>query len=296
MAKLRPIVKLFFDKATSTAQYVVACPQTKKCAIIDPVRGFDRVTFKTNLSEFSSISKFIKENEFSPVLALETHIHADHLTGVDEFKSQYAAGVGIGEGVKVVQNVFSPFYSTREDALPPLHQPFDYFYKDGERFNIGNLECEVLHTPGHTPACVTYNIGDSIFTGDTIFMPDSGTARCDFPGGSAETLYSSIKKLYGNFPDETRVFVGHDYQPGGREIMTETTIDALKKHNTHLTNQTSKEEFVKKRTDRDATLSLPQLLHFAIPVNLRGGVSNFSKPARLTIPFDVNVSTSLINQ
>lgn len=282
----RPLVKLFFDEATSTAQYIVACPQTKQCAVIDPVRGFDRVTFKTNLNQFNLMENFIKDEGLNLAVVLETHIHADHLTGADEWKFKHDLPVHIGEGFKHVQNAFARFYSTPKDPIPNVNWSFDHFYKDEETFKIGNIECHVIHTPGHTPACVTYSIGDAIFTGDTIFMPDSGSARCDFPGGSPSTLFQSVKRIYNSFPDSTRVFVGHDYQPGGRKIVTETSINDLKTNNIHIKSSTQVDEFVKKRQERDATLNLPQLFHYAVPVNLRGGLKNFSDPKQLTLTFD----------
>ena len=217
--------------------------------------------------------EYCTEKKLNVEYILESHVHADHLTGAKYLQSQFpTAKTGIGANVTKVQEVFSEIFNYTSQDLKTDGSQFDVLFKDGDTFPLGELEVRVLNTPGHTPACVCYVVGkDAVFTGDTIFMPDFGTARCDFPGGSSSSLYTSIKRLYDELPDDTRVYVGHDYQPGGRELLFQTTIGEEKSTNKQLKGDTSEDEFATWRSERDGQLGMPKLLLPSIQVNLRGG-------------------------
>jgi len=259
-----------FEMVTGTAQYVVACPETKKCAIIDPVLNYNPADGKSTTESADELLQIVKDQGFECQWILETHAHADHLTGSHYLHEKLPGSqTGIGARFSVVQETFRKLYNLPEAHINGTF--FDKFWKDGDKFNIGNLAVEVLLTPGHTPADVSYLIpGDAVFTGDSIFMPDMGTARCDFPGGDTDTLWSSLQRLL-QLPDETRCFVGHDYGPGGREYGSETTIGEQRRSNKHAKEGTKKEEFIEMRTTRDAQLGAPRLLHPSLNWNIRGG-------------------------
>ncbi|MND94983.1 putative metallo-hydrolase [compost metagenome] len=264
-----PQVVGVFDPATHTVSYVVADPAAGVAAIIDPVLDFDPAAARTSTGSVERLLAMIAEKGWRLERVLETHAHADHLTGADEIRVRTGAPIGIGERIKQVQKTFGDLFEASD--VTPDARAFDQTFADGDRFRLGEMEVEVLHTPGHTPACVSYRIGDAVFVGDTLFMPDYGTARCDFPGGDARTLHRSIQKLLA-LPDATRVFVGHDYLPQGRGAFAwETSIGAQKAENIHIGGGRSEDDFVALREARDATLSPPQLMLTALQINIRAG-------------------------
>jgi len=265
-----PIIHAFFDEPTNTVSYLVADPETKQAAVIDPVLDYDHKSGKANVKSADAIMAKAREEGFSISLVLETHVHADHLSGAPYIKLKTGAKVAIGERIKEVQKIFRPVFNAID--VSGEGSEFDVLFRDGDTFKIGNLTGEVIATPGHTPACVSFRIGDAVFVGDTMFMPDYGTARADFPGGDARTLYRSIRKLMA-LPGETRLFMCHDYLPkGGRtHYAWETTVAEERARNVHVNEGVSEEDFVKMRTARDATLSAPTLLMPSIQVNMRAG-------------------------
>ena len=272
-----PHVVGVFDPATHTISYVAADPVTGAAAIIDPVLDFDPAAARTSTGSVDRLLAIVAERGWRLERVLETHAHADHLTGADVIRVRTGVPIGIGERIKQVQKTFGDLFEARD--VTPDAGVFDETYADGDRFRLGELEVEVLHTPGHTPACVSYRIGDALFVGDTLFMPDYGTARCDFPGGDARTLYRSIQRLLA-LPDETRVFVGHDYLPKGREVFAwETTVGAQKAGNIHIGGGLSEDDFVAMREARDATLSPPQLILSALQINIRAGAMPPAEPS-----------------
>ena len=265
----QPKIKAFFHKGTATMTYVVWCEVTKKCAIIDSVLDYDPHAGRTSTQSADEVIAFIKDNTLSAQWILETHIHADHLTAAAYLKECLKANTAIGEHIKEVLDFWIPLYNIKKDT-PSNGSQFDRLFQNGETFNIGNLKASVIHTPGHTPACVSYHIEESLFVGDSIFMPDLGTARVDFPGGSAETLYNSIQKLFA-LPDETKVFVGHIYPNPEEPLVFETNIGEQKQKNIMLDSNTSLEDYRARREARDKTLGAPRLLLPSLQINLRAG-------------------------
>lgn len=262
-------IKPFFDPATHTVSYVVADPATKLCAIIDPVLDYDPCSGHTSTRSMDALVAHLREEDFAPAWVLETHVHADHLTAAHLLRTTLGAKIGIGTGVAEVQKTFGALFNLKDLATDG--RQFDKLFADGEAFTIGALAARVIHTPGHTPACVTYVIGDAAFVGDTMFMPDSGSGRTDFPGGDAATLYRSIRKILG-LHESTRIFCCHDYKAPGRDAFAwETTVAAQRRGNQHARDGVSEAEFVALRTARDKTLKVPQLLIPALQVNLRAG-------------------------
>jgi len=265
----QPIIRSFFDEPTNTVSYLVADPTTKKAVIIDPVLDYDHNAGTVDTRSVETMLKAAADAGFTIEWALETHAHADHLSGAPYIKAKTGARIGIGEHIKDVQQIFRPIFNATDLAADG--SDFDHLFKDGERFKIGDLDAEVLHTPGHTPADVSYKIGDAVFVGDTLFMPDYGTARADFPGGDAHKLYRSIKRLLA-LPPEIRLFMCHDYKAPGRNVYAwETTVREQRDNNVHVKEGVSEEEFVAMRTKRDATLAAPRLLLPSIQVNIRAG-------------------------
>jgi len=266
----KPIIHAFFDEPTNTVSYLVGDPETKHAAVIDPVLDYDHKSGKANVASADAILARAREEGFTIGLVLETHVHADHLSGAPYIKLKTGAKVAIGERITEVQKIFRPVFNAID--VSGEGSEFDMLFKDGDRFSIGNLTCDVLATPGHTPACVSYRIEDAVFVGDTLFMPDYGTARADFPGGDARTLYRSIRRLMA-LPKETRLFMCHDYLPkeGRKHFAWETTVGEEIARNIHVHEGVSEDEFVKMRTTRDATLSAPTLLIPSIQVNMRAG-------------------------
>ena len=264
-----PAVTAFFDETTSTLSYVVADMESKICAIIDPVLEFDESSAEISTLGAEKILDHLRMNDLSCEYILETHAHADHLSAGYFLKQHLAAPIGIGQSIVDVQHVFAEMYSETPSFRRDGSQ-FDSLLTDGQKLALGRLSIEVMHVPGHTPACMAYKVDDAVFVGDTLFMPDSGTARCDFPGGSATALYHSIQRLL-KLPTETRVFVCHDYQPNGRELAFEATINAHKKGNVHVGGGINEGDFVRMRTARDAQLQIPRLMLPSIQVNIRAG-------------------------
>ncbi|WP_298158781.1 MBL fold metallo-hydrolase [Brevundimonas sp.] len=264
-----PDVRGFFDPATHTITYLVSDPATGMAAIIDPVLDYDPATARTSTGSVDQVMQALRDAGLTLALVLETHAHADHLTAADHLREAEGVEIGIGDQITRVQTTFAPLFNA--DDVTPDGQVFDHLYGDGDVFALGSLSVEVIHTPGHTPACVSYRIGDAVFTGDTLFMPDYGTARTDFPGGDARTLYRSIQRLFA-LPDETRVFVGHDYLPEGRaDYRFETTVAAQRDGNIHVGAGASEAAFVAMREARDATLKAPALILPSLQVNIRAG-------------------------
>ncbi|UIP88259.1 MBL fold metallo-hydrolase [Pseudomonas phenolilytica] len=263
-------IEAFFDPATFTYSYVVSDPQTRQCAVIDSVLDYDAASGRTSHQAADRIIDYIRTHDLQVKWLLETHVHADHLSAAHYLKQHLGGRLAIGERITEVQRTFAELFNAGAGFATDGRQ-FDQLFRDGERFQIGSLDAQALHTPGHTPACLTYLIGDAAFVGDTLFMPDYGTARCDFPGGDARTLYRSIQKLFA-LPDSTRVFLCHDYKASGREtFFHETSIGAERAHNIHIHAGIDEEEFVTMRTASDATLGLPALILPSVQVNMRGG-------------------------
>jgi glyoxylase-like metal-dependent hydrolase (beta-lactamase superfamily II) len=264
-----PVIRAFFDEPTNTISYLVADPETKRAAVIDPVLDYDPKSGAVDVRSVKRVLAAAEEAGYTVEWSLETHAHADHLSGSPFVKAKTGARIGIGENIKEVQRIFRPVFNATD--LKTDGSDFDRLFADGERFKIGNLDVEVIHTPGHTPACISYKIGDAVFAGDTLFMPDYGTARADFPGGDPHKLYRSIQRLM-NLPPETRLFMCHDYKaPGRDEYAWETTVAEEREKNVHVGRGVSEEEFVAMRNARDAKLAAPTLLLPSIQVNIRAG-------------------------
>lgn len=267
----RPEVQAFFDPATWTVSYVVWDPATRDAVAIDTVLDYDAAASRIHTTSVRKMADFMRAGDLRLHWILDTHAHADHLTGARALQELFPeARVGIGARIREVQTVFASVFNLG-DGFAPDGRQFDRLLEDGERFAAGSLSIAVIGTPGHTPACVSYLIGDAVFTGDALFMPDYGVGRCDFPAGSAEQLYDSIMgRLYG-LPDATRVFVGHDYQPGGREVLWQSTIGEEKQRNVQLPAGMPREEFVERRRARDKRLGAPRLLFPSVQFNIHGG-------------------------
>lgn len=266
----RPDVRGFFDPATHTISYVVSHPETGRCAVIDSLLDFDQASGRTRTDSADMLVAHVRERGLTCEWIIDTHVHADHLTAAPYIRSQLGGKTAIGDRIPVVQSVFGKIFNEGQSFHTDGSQ-FDHLFADGETYTIGNLEGRALLTPGHTPACMSHVIGDAVFVGDTLFMPDFGTARCDFPGGDAGTLYDSIQRLF-ELPDETRMFLCHDYKAPGRDAFVwETTVGEQKRTNKHVKTGTSREAFIKMRTERDATLPMPKLILPSVQINMRAG-------------------------
>ena len=267
---MTPIVTAFFDPTTFTVSYVAREPDGRNCAIIDSVLDYDQASGRTDTTSADAIVDFIKAEDLTVDWILESHVHADHLSAAPYLQERLGGKIGVGDQIVVVQDTFGKVFNEGTEFQRDGSQ-FDGLFKEGDKIHVGKMEIDVLHTPGHTPACLTYVVGDAAFVGDTLFMPDFGTARCDFPGGSAENLYNSIQKIL-TLPDETRVFVGHDYKaPGRDEFAWETTIGEQKALNIHIGAGKPMEDFVSMRSARDAQLGMPRLILPSIQTNMRAG-------------------------
>lgn len=267
---MTPDVKAFFDEATNTVSYVVRAPEGRTCAIIDSVLDYDQAAGRTDTTSADRIIDWVQAEGLTCAWILESHVHADHLSAAPYLQDRLGGKIGIGSHITVVQNTFGKVFN-EGTAFQRDGSQFDALFEDGDSFHIGQMRADVMHTPGHTPACLTYVIGDAAFVGDTLFMPDFGTARCDFPGGSAEDLYASIQKIL-SLPDETRIFVGHDYKaPGRDEFAWETTVGEQKALNVHIGEGRPLEEFVSMRQARDAKLGMPRLILPSLQTNMRAG-------------------------
>ncbi len=264
-------VEAFFDPATFTYSYVVSDPDSRQCALIDPVLDYDPAAGRTSHQNADRLVAYVREHGLTVQWILETHVHADHMSAGHYLKEQLGGQLGIGDQIPVIQQTFGKLFNVEPEFATDGRQ-FDHQFHDGETFRVGGVEARAIHTPGHTPACMTYLIGDAAFVGDTLFMPDYGTARCDFPGGDARTLYHSIHAKLFSLADDTRVFMCHDYKaPGREEYLYETTIGAEREHNVHIHQGIDEEAFVAMRTARDATLGMPTLILPSVQINMRAG-------------------------
>jgi glyoxylase-like metal-dependent hydrolase (beta-lactamase superfamily II) len=275
-------IQAFFDPRTSSLTYVSYDEVERTGVVIDSVLDFNPASGRTWTESADAVARFLDQKRISVPYVLDTHAHADHFSAMPYFKERFGAKTVIGADIVKVQRVFRDVFNLG-DEFPCDGRQFDLLLQDGETLDIGPFELEALHTPGHTPACMSYRIQDSLFVGDALFQPDYGTARCDFPGGSAEELYASIHDLYTRLPDGTRIFTCHDYQPGGREVAFESTLSEQRASNIQLSASTSKEDFVRFRDERDATLAMPALMLPAVQMNIRGG--EFPEPEENGLSF-----------
>lgn len=269
MTSGKPEVKAFLHERSSTISYIVADPATGTAAVVDPVADFDLSTGRLDIGPADMIVDEVKRRGLDLAWILETHVHADHVSGAQHVRTRLGGRIAIGARISEVQKIFGAVYDEDDRFLRDGSQ-FDHLFAEDEHFSVGRIEAQAIPTPGHTPACMSYRIGDAVFVGDSMFMPDFGSARCDFPGGGAETLYRSAQRLL-SLPDETRMFVGHDYGPGGRPIAWETTIAEQKRSNKHVGSGISLEQFVEMRSTRDAQLGLPAMIIPSIQINMRAG-------------------------
>lgn len=283
---VKPEVEAFFDPATNTISYVVKDPSSKACAVIDSVMDIDYAAGRITYAHADAIIDYIRQNELKLEWIIETHVHADHLSAAPYIQQALGGKIGIGEKIMVVQETFGKIFNEGTEFQRDGSQ-FDALFKDGDTYSVGNMQAVAIYTPGHTPACMVHVMGDAAFVGDTLFMPDGGSARADFPGGDAATLYDSIQKVLA-LPDETRLFMCHDYGPNGRDIQWETTVAAEKEHNIHVGKGATKEQFVKFRTERDATLAMPKLIIPSLQVNMRAGEVPTDKDGRPMLKVPLN--------
>ena len=266
---LSPEVKGFFDPATNTISHVVRDPGSTACAVIDSVMDIDYAAGRITYDHADEIIAYIRDKGWTLEWLIETHVHADHLSAAPYIQERLGGKIGIGANITIVQDTFGKIFNEGTEFQRDGSQ-FDALFQDGDRYRIGGMEAFVIHTPGHTPACMTHVIGDAAFVGDTLFMPDGGSARADFPGGDAGVLYDSIQKVL-SLPDEMRLFMCHDYGPNGRDIQWETSVGEEKAHNIHVGAGATRESFIKFRTERDATLAMPKLIIPSLQVNMRAG-------------------------
>jgi glyoxylase-like metal-dependent hydrolase (beta-lactamase superfamily II) len=284
---IKPEVKAFFDEETFTASFVVKDPNSDACAIIDSVMDIDYAAGRITTDSADEIIAYVKEHGLKVEWIIETHVHADHLSAAPYLQEKLGGKIGIGENIRIVQDTFGKVFNEGTEFQRDGSQ-FDRLFKDGDTYTIGRMPAFAMHTPGHTPACMTHVIGDAAFVGDTLFMPDFGTARCDFPGGSAEDMFASVQKIL-SLPDETRIFVGHDYKaPGRDDYAWESTVGEQKARNIHVGGAASKDDFVKARTSRDATLAMPRLIIPSLQVNMRAGEVPKDKDGNAMLKVPVN--------
>lgn len=282
-----PDIQHFYHESSGTLSYVVSDPNSGVAAVVDPVLGFSIVSGRTNSAHVDAIVEFVQSQDLSVEWILETHAHADHLSGARRVQERLGGKIAIGEGIRSVQQYFGAVFNLQAPFVADGHQ-FDHLFADGSEFQLGTLDCRVLHTPGHTEDSITYLIGDCAFVGDSLFMTDFGTARCDFPGGDAGRLYDSIQTLF-SLPDNTALYMCHDYPPESRELCFVTTVAEQKAHNKHVGGSVSKEDFVAMREARDATLTLPALILPSIQVNICAGqlpAAEDNDIAYIRIPLD----------
>jgi len=275
-AHIKPEVFPFFEEDSNTFSYIVKDPSSDACAIVDSVLDFDYASGQVSYDSADKIITCIKKNKLKLVYLIETHVHADHLSAAPYIQSILGGKIGISKEIIVVQNEFGKLFNEGTEFERDGSQ-FDVLFDDEQTYKVGALECRAIHTPGHTPACMAHLIGDAVFVGDTLFMPDGGTARADFPGGDAQILYRSIQKLL-SLADETRMFVCHDYQPNGRELEYQTTVLNQKKSNIHVNESMSESSFVEMREKRDRTLGMPRLIFPSLQANMRAGHFPKAKP------------------
>jgi glyoxylase-like metal-dependent hydrolase (beta-lactamase superfamily II) len=266
---LKPDIRAFFDPATWTLTYVVKDPNSASCAIIDSVLDYDAASGRTKTDSADQIIRMVESERLSVQWIVETHVHADHLSAAPYLHNQLGGKIGIGTHITDMQTIFGDLFNAEPEFCRDGSQ-FDALFEDGGTFSIGGLTATAMHTPGHTPACMTYHVGDALFVGDTLFMPDFGTARCDFPGGDPRILYQSIQRLL-TLPPETRMFMCHDYMPNGRRLKYQTTVAEQKAANLHVRDGISEYEFVDMRTAKDKTLNVPELILPSVQINMRAG-------------------------
>ncbi len=284
--EVTPEVTAFFDEPTNTISYVVKDPNSNACAVVDSVMDIDYAAGRITYDGADRIINFIREQGLRLEWLIETHVHADHLSAAPYIQQALGGKIGIGENILIVQDTFGKIFNEGTEFQRDGSQ-FDALFKDGDTYMIGTLKAGAMHTPGHTPACMTHVVGDTAFVGDTLFMPDGGSARADFPGGDAGTLYDSIQRVLA-LPDKMRLFMCHDYGPDGRDIQWETTVAEEKAHNIHVGGGTSREEFVRMREERDATLAMPRLIIPSLQVNMRAGEVPTDKSGRPMLKVPVN--------
>lgn len=265
----KPEVIPFFDEDTNTFSYIVEDPGSNVCAVVDSVMEIDYAAGRLSLHGADKIIDYIRQHGLQLAWLIETHVHADHLSAAPYIQEKLGGKIGIGEHIVTVQDTFGKIFNAGTEFARDGSQ-FDHLFRDGDRYTIGGLVCHALHTPGHTPACMSHVMGDACFVGDTLFMPDGGTARADFPGGDARILYQSIQRLL-SLPESVRLFMCHDYMPNGREVEYETTVAAQRATNIHVHNDVSEDDFVSMREARDATLGMPRLILPSLQVNMRAG-------------------------
>lgn len=282
----KPDVKAFFDQQSNTISYVVKDPQTKFCAVIDAVMQFDYAAGRLSYDSADEMINYISSNQLTLEWIIETHVHADHLSGAPYIQEKLGGKIGIGEHIQSVQKTFGKIFNEGTEFERDGSQ-FDKLFKDNDKYSVGEMNCFAIHTPGHTPACMVHIMGDAAFCGDTLFMPDGGSARADFPGGDAGQLFDSISRVL-SMPDEIRLFVCHDYGPGGRAISWETTIRDQKTANIHVANGKTREAFVVMREERDATLAMPKLIIPSLQVNMRAGDVPRDKTGNMTLKVPLN--------
>ena len=282
----KPVVKAFFDEGSNTFSYVVADPDTQTAGIIDAVMEFDPVSGRLTYQQADAILDYVKSEALDVAWIIETHVHADHLSGAPYLQEKLGGKIAISEHIQTVQNTFGKIFNEGTEFQRDGSQ-FDRLFTDGDQYSIGKLNACAIHTPGHTPACMVHIIGDAVFVGDTLFMPDAGSARADFPGGDASTLYDSISRIL-SLPDEMRLFVCHDYGPNGRPLAYETTIGEQRARNIHVGGSASKDDFVRMREERDAQLSLPKLILPSLQVNMRAGEVPVDDAGQMTIKIPIN--------
>lgn len=283
---IKPQVEAFFDAATNTISYVVKDPASNACAVIDSVMDIDYAAGRITYEHADAIITYIRNNGLTLEWIIETHVHADHLSAAPYIQNALGGRIGIGDKIMVVQDTFGKIFNEGTEFQRDGSQ-FDALFKDGDRYRIGTMDVVAIYTPGHTPACMVHVMGDAAFVGDTLFMPDGGSARADFPGGDAAILYDSIQKVLA-LPDKMRLFMCHDYGPNGRDIQWETTVAAEKEHNIHVGKGETKEQFVTFRTERDATLAMPKLIIPSLQVNMRAGEMPTDKDGRPMLKVPLN--------
>ena len=284
---VKPDIKAFFDDVTNTISYVVKDPNSSACAVVDSVMDIDYFAGRITYEHADEIIDYIQSNGLTLEWLLESHVHADHLSAAPCIQEKLGGKIGVGENITIVQETFGKVFNEGTEFQRDGSQ-FDKLFKEGDTFQIGTMNVFVMHTPGHTPACMVYVMGNAAFVGDTLFMPDGGSARADFPGGDAGQLYDSIQKVL-TLPDEMRLFMCHDYGPNGRDIQWETTVVEEKKHNIHVGGGKTREEFVKFRTERDAQLDVPKLIIPSLQVNMRAGEVPTDDDGNPTLKVPVNV-------
>ena len=283
---VKPDVSAHFDEATNTISYIVKDPASEACAIVDPVMDIDYAAGRITHDHADALIAEIERRGLTLEWIIETHVHADHLSAAPYIQERLGGKIGIGENILIVQDTFGKIFNEGTEFQRDGSQ-FDALFRDGDVYTVGRMQAFAMHTPGHTPACMTHVMGDAAFVGDTLFMPDGGSARADFPGGDAGALYESIQKVLA-LPDQMRLFMCHDYGPNGRDIAWETTVADEKAHNIHVGQGRTKEEFVRFRTERDAQLAMPRLIIPALQVNMRGGEVPKDKDGRPMLKVPVN--------